>query len=60
MNDILYDERVVVSTIHRFLDREYEFDGHGGLFVIKDTDVDLRGVEIWHQMCWYLDRYLNI
>lgn len=49
--DILYVEMVV----NRFLDREYEPNGKGGLFTIKNTNRDMRSVEIWFQLCWYLD-----
>lgn len=55
MNDSRFDGRVVKDIIERFLDREYEPDGSGGLFKIQDCEYDLRDVEIWHQLCWYLD-----
>lgn len=51
-----YDRRAVDASMNRFLNREYEPNGKGGLFTIRGGhDVDLRGVEIWVQMCWYLD-----
>lgn len=55
MTDERFDLEFVEFVIDRFLDREYEPDGRGGLFTIKNCDIDLRTVEIWHQMCWYLD-----
>lgn len=55
MTDDRFDKRFVKSTIERFLDRDYEPNGKGGLFTIKETDRDLRTVEIWYQLCWYLD-----
>lgn len=55
MVDDEFDRRFVDETIERFLDREYTPDGHGGLFTIKNCKYDLRDVEIWHQLCWYLD-----
>lgn len=55
MLDTRFDEQYVDEVIERFLDREYERDGTGGLFTIKRCDYDLRGVEIWYQLCWYLD-----
>lgn len=55
MNDDIYNKNFVERTIQRFLDREYEPNGKGGLFVIRNCDYDLRTVEIWHQLCWYLD-----
>ena len=55
MIDEKYDEYVVDEIIRRFLDRDYEPDGKGGLFRIKRCMYDLREVEIWYQLCWYLD-----
>ena len=55
MTDSRYDDRYVESVIQRFLDRNYEPNGEGGLFTIPVCDYDLRDVEIWIQLCWYLD-----
>lgn len=55
MRDERYDERLVEDVIERFLDREYDPDGRGGLFTIRGCDYDLRRVEIWTQLMWYLD-----
>ena len=55
MTDNNFDERYVECVIDRFLNREYEDNGEGGLFTVKNCRVDLRTVEIWYQMCWYLD-----
>ena len=55
MNDNQYDKRFVTDVIETFLDREYKPDGRGGLFTIRNCDEDLRTMEIWYQLCWYLD-----
>lgn len=55
-----FDRDYVDEVIDIFLNREYERDGRGGLFTIENCDRDLRSVEIWYQMCWYLDHILNI
>lgn len=55
MHDSNFDRRFVDNAIARFLDREYEPDGKGGLFTIRHCGCDLRTVEIWYQLCWYLD-----
>lgn len=55
MTDHRYDRRYVESVVEQFLDRDYYPDGEGGLFTIRNCDCDLRNVEIWHQLCWYLD-----
>lgn len=55
MDDAHFNRRHVDDCVYRFLDREYEPDGRGGLFFIRDCDQDLRDVEIWYQLCWYLN-----
>lgn len=55
MTDDCFDEEKASYIIDRFLRRKYEPDGRGGLFTIKNIDRDLRKVEIWYQLCWYLD-----
>lgn len=58
MDDAHFDEDIVRQKIDIFLDREYEPDGQGGLFRIKHCRRDLRKVEIWYQLCWYLDQFV--
>lgn len=55
MDDEEYDERYSDNVIKRFLDRNYKRNGEGGLFTVRHSGRDLRNVEIWYQMCWYLD-----
>ena len=55
MEDNHYDKKYVSRVLERFLDRDYEADGRGGLFRIKNCADDLRDIEIWVQMLWYLD-----
>lgn len=55
MTDDRFDEGLVCEIIDRFLNRDYAPDGTGGLFTITNCNKDLRTVEIWNQMCWYLD-----
>ena len=55
MTDTRFDKIFVADTIERFLDRKYEPNGKGGLFTMRHTNCDLRKVEIWSQLCWYLD-----
>ena len=58
MTDDRFDEDYVSMVIDRFLNREYAPNGEGGLFKINNCDYDLRDVEIWYQLCWYLDRFV--
>lgn len=55
MYDARYDKDLVDESIYIFLNREYESDGRGGLFRIKNCENDMRKFEIWIQMLWYLD-----
>ena len=55
MDDDEFDEEYVSDVITRFLNRDYEPNGRGGLFFVRNCDIDLRDVEIWIQMLWYLD-----
>lgn len=59
MIDTDFDRAYVDTTIDILLSREYESDGRGGLFTIRHPKRDLRFVEIWYQMCWYLDEVLK-
>lgn len=53
-DDVGVDERYFNIAIDRFLERRYEPNGKGGLFVLKHCNHDLRTVEIWYQAMWYL------
>ena len=55
MTDDDFDKEYVEEVISIFLNREYEPDGKGGLFTVKHCEYDLRTIEIWIQLCWYLD-----
>ena len=55
MYDNRFDKSFVDNVVDTFLNREYSPNGKGGLFTIKNCDYDLRGVEIWRQLCWYID-----
>ena len=53
--DEYYNRREVDYILERFLNHEYEPDGRGGLFRVRGCESDLRNVEIWYQMLWYLN-----
>lgn len=55
MNDDRFDIDEVSEVIEQFLYREYSPDGRGGLFTVRGCRKDLRKVEIWTQLMWYLD-----
>lgn len=51
-NDV--DVRCIITDILR---RKYEWNGRGGLFYIPilSPKIDLRDVELWYQLMWYID-----
>lgn len=55
MIDSEFDKGRAKEAVDRLLYREYDPDGRGGLFRIRNCKDDLRNVEIWCQLCWYLD-----
>ena len=55
MEDSKFDRTEAEKIVSNFLSRNYEPNGKGGLFTIRDCEEDLRNVEIWNQLCWYLD-----
>lgn len=54
MTDSKYDGQYVDEVVYRLLNREYEPDGRGGLFTVRNYPRDMRTVEIWRQLSWYL------
>lgn len=58
MTDDQYDPEDVDFILDRFMDREYGPDGEGSLFYIQNSQKDLRHIEIWYQMCEYLNNLI--
>lgn len=58
MTNSTYNNDRVEDTIQKLMDRDYGYYGEGGLFTISNTRRDLRDVDIWYQMCWYLNTIL--
>ena len=54
-SDEHYDAKDVENKLYIFMNRKYDRNGRGGLFTVKKTLKDLRKIEIWCQMLWYLD-----
>lgn len=59
MSDDKFDDGYFQFVMNRFLCRDYEPNGQGGLFTIYNNRIDLRNVEIWYQAMWYLDDFLE-
>lgn len=59
MVDTKFDKKYVELVICNFLNRDYGYHGEGSLFAVLTPRRDMRKVEIWYQMCWYLEEYLE-
>lgn len=53
--DSRFDRNIAEAVVTKFLRREHSPDGRGGLFTVPNCPKDLRNIEIWYQMMWYLD-----
>ena len=49
------DEDVIEDILYRFIWRQYEPSGHGGIFPLRWPRRDQREIEIWYQFCDYLE-----
>lgn len=54
LTDDFFDEREFRAVVSRFLGRRYRRDGYGGPFYIPETELDMRKVELWYQLNYYL------
>lgn len=59
MTDTDYNADYVDMVLNRFMDREYSPDGNGSLFYVPGTKKDFRNIEIWYQMCEYLNSIIK-
>jgi hypothetical protein len=49
------DREAICDILDRFVMRDYEPNGDGGLFPLRRPKRDQREVEIWYQFCDYVD-----
>lgn len=49
-----YSQRKVDDVMDNVIWRQYEPDGTGGFFPLKEPDRDQRGVELWYQLSAYV------
>lgn len=52
-----FDEQEFHSIMWRFLDRRYDPDGYFGPFYIAGFDGDMREIELWYQLEFYLQSH---
>ena len=55
MDDTRFDAKAVNEILERFVQEKYAKDGSGGLFTVRNFQCDLKMLDIWTQMCAYLD-----
>lgn len=48
------DDPWIEDMLERLNTRDYSFDGHGGLFPLRNPREDQRNIEVWYQMQAYL------
>ena len=58
-DDDNFDRESVEIAIDIFLRRKYDRYGHGGLFVVNLPATHMRNVELWYQMCWWINEHEN-
>lgn len=57
-DDEHWGEDSIISIVNRLnivQDRKYDFDGNGGLFPLKNAKEDQRNVQIWNQLCQFVN-----
>lgn len=57
--DRSFDIDYVENCVDRCLNREYDADGTGGFFRVRDFDGDMRDMEIWSQLHAFLNARYN-
>lgn len=53
-DNVNFDRPMCEFIIKRFLNMDYERNGKGGLFTVNNN-VDMRSIDIWYQLCFYLE-----
>ena len=56
--DLYFNKAKVDRIIKQFIERDYNKNGSGGLFITNDINKDLRNIEIWDQMHLYLNEFV--
>ena len=54
MTDEHFNVSKVEKRVNDMLDHNYDKNGDGGLFSVRNPDIDMRNAEIWYQMNWHL------
>lgn len=54
LTDEYFDEDIFRDILWHFLDRNYGTDGYGGPFYIPNFEENMREIELWFQLNYYL------
>ena len=54
MENYCFNESYIEAVVNKFLGRRYSRNGEGSIFFVNHRTDDLRRVELWYQMCWFL------
>ena len=54
MSDEFFDISEVETIVSNIIHHNYAPNGEGGLFSVRNPDIDMRQAELWYQMNWYL------
>lgn len=60
MDNSVFDENIVNDILERWMSRKHSPDGQGGLFYIPGFTEDMRKMEIWYQMCSFVNNELDL
>ena len=55
MSDKHFVRSDAMDILTKFMRREYDASGLGGLFALRYPKEDMRDIEIWYQMMSYLE-----
>lgn len=55
MDDTRFSKERAEPILARFMDRDYQPNGAGGLFTITRTSIDMRTIDIWYQLMSWLN-----
>jgi hypothetical protein len=62
LNDAAYThdaDNYISAVIRRICDRQYEANGDGSFFPLRQPRADMRHVDLWYQLQWYITENFN-
>lgn len=62
LNDANYThdtDNYIAAVIRRICDRQYEYNGDGSFFPLRNPRGDMRKTDLWYQLQWYVTENFN-